>query len=225
MRRVVVPELLDSDAGSPREVEAALGDLRRINRWFGGSATTAGLLRRVAEKAGRKRISVLDVGAGPGEAVLESRKALAQNGIELRISLIDRAATHLPRNGVPLIVGEAMSLPIAANSVDVVTCSLLLHHLEPEGIVTFMDEALRVSRIAVVINDLKRAAAHLALVYAGFPLFRSRLTRHDAVASVRRAYTQEELGEILGRTSSGKVEISGHYLYRVGAIAWKQIHA
>ena len=38
MRRVVVPELLDSDAGTPREVEGSLADLRMVNRFFGGAA-------------------------------------------------------------------------------------------------------------------------------------------------------------------------------------------
>ena len=40
MKRVLTPELLDTDSGTPAEVAASLGDLRRINRWFGGVATT-----------------------------------------------------------------------------------------------------------------------------------------------------------------------------------------
>src|SRR5947199_5866128 len=37
-----------------------------------------------------------------------------------------------------------------------------------------------------LINDLVRSWLHLAFVYTGMPLYRSRLTRHDAPASVRQ---------------------------------------
>ena len=84
-----------------------------------------------------------------------------------------------------------------------------------------MNESLRVARVAALVNDLRRSPAHLALTYAGFALYRSRLTRHDAPASVRRAYTPEEVRELLQATRADSVEMSNHYLFRMGAIAWK----
>jgi hypothetical protein len=72
-----------------------------------------------------------------------------------------------------------------------------------------------------MINDVVRSPLHLALVYAGLPLFRSRLTWHDAPASVRQAYTVEEMREMLASTPAARVEISSHYLFRMGVIAWK----
>ena len=50
MKRVVIPELLDTDCGTPSEVAASLGDLRRINRWFGGVTTTDEMIWRVARE-------------------------------------------------------------------------------------------------------------------------------------------------------------------------------
>jgi len=67
-----------------------------------------------------------------------------------------------------------------------------------------------------------RHPLHLALVYAGFPLYRSRLTRHDAPASVRQAFTLQEMRELLGQTPAARVEIHRHYLFRMGVIAWKK---
>jgi len=73
----------------------------------------------------------------------------------------------------------------------------------------------------VVINDLVRHPMHYALAWAGRLFYRSRLTRHDAPASVRRAYTVREMSGMLGASSAARVEVTQHYLYRMGAIAWK----
>jgi ubiquinone/menaquinone biosynthesis C-methylase UbiE len=120
------------------------------------------------------------------------------------------------------IVADALALPFRNDSFDVVSCSLFTHHLEPEQVLRFVNDALRVSRLAVLINDLRREALHLALVYAGMPLYRSRLTRHDGPASVRRAYTPHEMQEMLRRTPATRLELTRHYLCRMGVIAWKQ---
>jgi hypothetical protein len=74
-----------------------------------------------------------------------------------------------------------------------------------------------------VINDLQRTWMHLALVYAGFPLYSSRLTRNDGPASVRQAYTISELQELMEQAGAARVDVSQHYLYRMGVIAWKQV--
>ena len=61
MKRVVIPELLDTDCGTPAEVAASLGDLRRINRWFGGVATTEDMIWRVARQINASSLSLLEV--------------------------------------------------------------------------------------------------------------------------------------------------------------------
>jgi ubiquinone/menaquinone biosynthesis C-methylase UbiE len=233
MKRVVIPELLDSDAGSPAEIAAALHDLWRINAWFGGVGTSTALVRRVAERSGRRKLSLLDVAAGSGELAAAVRRRLRRE-FEIEIRLLDRSRAHLngARNSVPdapgfgalgrnAVVADALAMPFRDHAVDLVSSSLFLHHLESAEMVRFVDEALRVCRIAVLINDLRRSRLHLAAVYAGFPLFRSRLTRHDAPASVRRAYTIAELRAILKQAGGSEVEIGRHYLFRLGAIVWK----
>jgi hypothetical protein len=73
----------------------------------------------------------------------------------------------------------------------------------------------------VLIDDIVRHPLHLALVYAGLPLYRSRMTRHDAPASVRQAYTPHEMRTLLAQTKAARVEIHRHYLFRMGVTAWK----
>jgi len=220
MRRTVVPELLDSDSGTPQEVEDSLADLRMFNRYFGGAHTMTALLTAVAHATQLKRMSFLDVAGASGDVALVSGKALQRNGIELRPVVLDRAESHL-NGSIPSVCGDALALPFRDRSFDVVGCSLFVHHLEPDEIVHFAREGLRVARYAFVINDLIRHPLHLALVYAGFPLYRSRITRHDTVASVRRAYTSSEMRRMLEQSGATEAEIRMFYLFRMGVIAWK----
>ena len=222
MKRVVVPELLDTDAGTPREVEGSIADLRMFNRAFGGIRAMSRLLQRVAEQRGLKELSWVDVAGSEGYVALLTSQQLARSGTTVHPVVLDRAPTHM--NGqVPGVCGDALALPFADNSFDAVGCSLFAHHLEPEELVRFAGEGLRVARRAFLIHDLVRHPAHLALSYLGFPLYRSRITRHDAPASVRRAYTEDEIRGILARAvPNASIEIHRFYLFRMGVIVWKQ---
>jgi SAM-dependent methyltransferase len=221
MRRIVIPELLDDDLGTAAEIAGALRDLRRINRWFGGMRTTTALLGRVARERGCRKLSILEVGAGAGDVPLAAQRVLAEDGIRLQVTLLDRLWSHLPCGGAASVAGDALRLPFRDGTFDVVSCSLLAHHFEPETLVNFASESLRVCRHAVLINDLIRSRLHLLLVYLGLPLFSSRITWHDAPASVRRAYTCDEMRALLADAGARKVQVSRHYLFRMGVLLWK----
>jgi SAM-dependent methyltransferase len=221
MRRKVIAELLDEDLGTAAEIAASLTDLRHINRWFGGTRTTAALLRRVARASGCRQLSVLEVGGGAGDVPLAAQSVLAREGIELHLTITDRICSHLPVRGASAVAGDALHLPFRNGVFDVVSCSLLAHHFEPDELQLFVREALRVCRHAVLINDLIRSRIHLALVFLGLPLFRSRLTWHDAPASVRRAYTTDEMRALLSHLPAKRIQMSKRYLYRMGVLVWK----
>jgi len=224
MNRVVIPELLDTDSGTPQEIATALKDLRRINRWFGGISTTRRMVESVARRTQIRSLSLLEVAAGNGYVPGETTAQIRAHGIAVRVALLDRAHTHLPpgnTNGILAAAGDALALPFADASFDLVSCCLFVHHLEPQEIVQFVNESLRVCRIAVLINDLVRHPIHLGLAYASLPLYRSRLTHHDAPVSVRRAYTRDEMCQMLSQTAAARVEIRRYPLFRMGVIAWK----
>ena len=221
MKRLVIPELLDSDCGTAAEIAAALADLRMVNRWFGGAATMCRLVRDVAQRTGKRELSLLDVGGASGDIPVRVARQLAREGVRVTFVVLDRSAGHL--NGTRrAVAGDALTLPFGDCSFDLVGSSLFTHHLEPGELVRFINESLRVARVAALVNDLRRSPAHLALSYAGFALYRGRITRHDAPASVRRAYTPGELRELLETTRAAAVEVGNHYLCRMGAIAWRE---
>lgn len=223
MRRIVTPEILDSDDCPPAEVKASLRDMGLVNRRFGGVATTRKMIERVALATGKNHFSLLEVAAGLAEVPEIVAQQLARKGITLDVTLLDRKRSHLA-SGKRAVVADALALPFRDGTFDLIHCSLFAHHLEPDELSQFVREALRVSRSALLINDLVRHPLHLALVYAGFPLMRSYVSRLDGVASVRRAYVPEEMREILASALSpaANIEVAQHYLFRMGVIVWKE---
>jgi ubiquinone/menaquinone biosynthesis C-methylase UbiE len=221
VQRKVVPELLDSDAGSERDVRNSLRDLQRINTLFGGVTSIVKMVRNVARETGQRQFRYLEVASGDGFVPLAANHWLASDGIQLNVSLLDRAPTHLPGNGVESYVGDALALPFADNSFDLVACNLFLHHLSSAEVPAFARESLRVARRAVLISDLTRSWFHLAIARLGLVLFRSPITWHDSLASIRAAYTRTEAHDLLSHGGARKLEIHSYYLYRMGAILWK----
>jgi ubiquinone/menaquinone biosynthesis C-methylase UbiE len=222
VKRVVVPEMLDEDLGTPEEIRKSLLDLRGINQNFGGFSSMAALVRRVVDRRGLKRVSFLDVAGGTGDVAEHVRVTLVKDGIEVRSTVLDRAPSHMSSASamVSRAAGDALSLPFADASFDVVGCNLFCHHLEPAEMLTFFVEALRVTRIAVIVSDLRRNLFHWAAAYTGCAIFRSRLTRNDAPASVRRAYTMAEIASIAAQIGV-RFDLQPYFFERFGLTLWK----
>lgn len=221
MRRRVSEELLDTRAASAEEIQASLSDIRRINKRYGGVSAMREMLKQVSQKAGRRSLSVLDVAAGSGDVLSEAAEQLGRQGVTIEPYFLDLWPDHV-RNapGNTRIVGNAFVLPLREGAVDVVSCSLFLHHLEPEEIRRFVGEALRVCKVAFVANDLRRSRIHLWLNHLVSPTF-SRVTKHDAAASIRRSYTIAEVREMLSNMAGTRLELSVHPIYRYGIVLWK----
>ena len=164
MKRVVIPELLDSDAGTPREISDSLADLRMINRFFGGARTMTGLLGEIADRRQLKSISWLDVAGASGDIAALATEALAEKGIALKPVLLDRSAAHL--NGkFPSVCGDALALPFRDNSFDVVVSSLAIHNIRGRaGREKAVSEAVRVLRPGgrLLIADVRGTRPHQA---------------------------------------------------------------
>src|ERR1700687_5178670 len=108
MKRVTTAELLDTDCGTPAEVAAALSDLRRINRCFGGVATTEDMVDRVAREIRRSSLSLLEVAAGSGYVPETARQRLQRRGVRLQVTLLDRAPSHFS-NRNRAVAGNALA--------------------------------------------------------------------------------------------------------------------
>lgn len=222
MKRTPQRELLDDITINTEAALESLGDLRMVNRWFGGVRTTTGLLRRAMQVSGLRSATVLEVAAGDGYSITQAAERLRREKLCVELLCVDRRELRSEAQCCKhAVVGDALELRFPQASFDFVSCGLFVHHLAPAQVIAFINRALEVARHAVLINDLRRSRLHLALVYAGTPIFRSPVSRYDGLASVRQAYTVRELNALIRQTRAASAEIRKRYLLRMGAIVWK----
>jgi SAM-dependent methyltransferase len=196
-------ELLDTDAAlaPARELAGNLRDIRRVNRYLGGTRAVL----RVVQPALRhvpigQYVEILDLATGSADIPLAIVRQARRAGRRVRIVATDfqpsvlavARAADLPAE-VELAEADARALPYADRSFDLVILSLALHHFDPEEGRRVLAEMRRVGRRMLIVNDLERCRLGYAGAWLmGHLLTRNRLTRHDAPLSVRRAYTPTE---------------------------------
>jgi SAM-dependent methyltransferase len=214
-------ELLDADELDPHDLRTNLREMAMLNRLPGGVGASVAAIRWAARGVDRPR--VLDVGTGSGD--LPRRLAREMPGAEITAvdshpAVLAVAQRNLRRTaGVKLLQADARSLPFADGAFDVVHGSLLVHHLEPHQVVAALAEMQRVSRLGVVINDLRRGRVAVAVAsITVLALSRGRYTRNDGPLSAERSYTLRELDRLAGEAGLAPVQRSPVFMPRVTTV-------
>lgn len=202
-RRAALTELLDGPDLDAATLAENLRDIRLINRWLGWAAALTGEVAAVTRRLGLRRFTLLDVATGSADLPLAlvtwgRRRGVTIDALagDLSRQILVSARAEVARiapGAIALLCCDARALPLPAASVDIVTCSLALHHLGPDDAVVALRELGRVARCALIVSDLERARlAYLGARLLALP-FRNPLTRHDAAVSVLRAYSRGEV--------------------------------
>lgn len=224
--RVLVPrrrrgfEYLDDPGTDPALRERSLRDVRRANAVLGGARAVLGEVARLLPSLGAD-VTLMDVGTGLADIPARARRMAARRGVRLAAFGVDEAET-LARVSRGLLDGSACAdarrLPFADASVDVVTCSQVLHHFEDAEIPVVLRELQRVARRAVIVSDIRRswiAAAGFWLV--SWPLGFHAVTRHDGLTSVLRGFTPRELEDHVTGATGCAATVRRHPGFRVTA--------
>ena len=217
-------ELLDRAGNSHREVRENLRDLERLNRLFGGTQAILGPLRRWIAQAAEGPFTVLDVGTGAADiprAICDWARA---HGIPLTVEALDgneqivaaaaEWAAAYPE--IRLRRAEVPPLPYPDRSFDWALASQVLHHLSWAQGVFLLREMGRVARRGIIVTDVARSRRARVLAALGARLLaRSRLTRHDAPLSLRRAFRPEEVWAMAREAGLGEATVTRHPWFRL----------
>lgn len=188
-------ELLDlgSSNYTKEEYEDCLDQLGRIGRFLGGDKATLKTLLRIA-----KPLSILDVGCGGGQFTLELAKQNPQAqvmGIDISPEAIEFAQKQ---TGVTTLknlkfeVCPSEELPFQ-NSFDVVTSTLVCHHLNDDQLIQFLKRSYQIAKKSIILNDLHRHwLAYSGFLFIAKLFFPNRLIVHDGLLSIKRAFKKQD---------------------------------
>jgi len=223
MRRVLTPELMDDPQLDAKAHAAALRGLARLNALSRSESILWPTVRDLARRSGG-RLSVLDIATGSGDVPIALARRAAREAIDIDLHACDISSTALThardradRHGVRmnLFQHDAVQQPFDSR-FDVVTCSLFLHHLDTADAVCFFSNAETAVGRTLLINDLRRSPAGLAVAWAASRLAtRSRIVHVDAVKSVRAAFTPQEMSDLASRAGLGGHEVCKRWPWRM----------
>jgi 2-polyprenyl-3-methyl-5-hydroxy-6-metoxy-1,4-benzoquinol methylase len=229
-QRRVVDEIMDGPDVEPSAHAEALAGLRRINA---ASKAAAHMARPIIQLAGNQklnRLTLLDVACGGADVSVGIANRARNAGITIDLTLLDRSQTALK-----LATTTAQTAGVAVETIhadllgdwnlpafDLVICSLFLHHLPgPDQVVDLLSRIQTIARRLVVISDLRRCSSGLAAAWIGSRvLSRSPIVHFDAPASVRAAWTLQELTDFALRAGMKDVKIERCWPWRM-LLTWE----
>ena len=212
-------EYLDSPDVDPEVRRRSHRDIDLSNLLLGGSRALGAALGDTIRELPSREATVLDVGSGSGDTIelaqgIGVRSGRRLTGIALDLNA-DLVKTCTKRNQLG-VCASALALPFPDQSVDIVICSLLLHHFEGADLCQALRELDRVARVRVLIHDLRRSrVAAVGLWALSFPLGFHPISRHDGVTSVLRGFTRHELRTLVYDSTGAHPRVSRHLGYRL----------
>ena len=225
-------ELMDEKIEDVDELAENFRDIERVNGLLGGTAI---ILRHLptlmAGIPANQPARILDLATGSADIPVAIARWARRRRRNVSIVASDYSPAILDLARVqsaayPEISVEAFdarSVPFPDDHVDIVLCSLSLHHFDPDNAVRVLREMRRLGRCGFILNDLRRGRLGFAAAwFASRVTTRNRLTRNDAPLSVRRAYTPPELAALLDRAGVEGATISTHPWFRMAAVAAKE---
>jgi 2-polyprenyl-3-methyl-5-hydroxy-6-metoxy-1,4-benzoquinol methylase len=199
------------------EYHENLEDMGKISDLLGSNFTLLNVFKRIEFD------SVLDFGNFYLKIILGCGGGwicsfLSKQYPKVKITGIDTSqnainfASKRENNNINYIVSKNVELSEKDNSYDIVTCSLVCHHIPTDNeIIEFLKKSIKVAKKAVIISDLERNfMAALSFKWIISNVFQNRLTRHDGLLSVKRSFTEEEWKD---------------YLYKAGVLEYEIIKA
>ncbi len=222
-------EFLDNDDISTKDLYRTLVELDIINTYLGGyKATLDGFKSMLKSKS--KINKLLDIGFGGGDSIKQlslfadkNKRELFFYGVDLKEDCINYAEKNLASmQNKKLICDDYRNIePSLLEEIDIIHCSLFLHHLTDEEIISLFKFS-REHNCIILANDLHRNwMAYYSIKFLTAILSKSWLVKNDACLSVRRAFKKSELESFLKKAGYTNFSVKWSWAFRYIIIGYK----
>ena len=223
-------EIMDDLEYAGEMMDRTLGELEVINRWLGGNNVTINGISQLLEGAKPDgTVHVADLGCGRGDMLVlidgwAKKKKLDVNliGIDANQYVIDAARKRLIRfPHIQLQAVNILSPVFQSKKFDIVIGTLFYHHFSDEQLITFFSRLKNQANIGFLINDIHRhSLAYYSIKLLTGLFSRSSMVKFDAPLSVLRAFSREELSNILYSAGIKNFTIKWKWAFRWQVIVY-----
>lgn len=221
MKRIMKPEIIDlgPEYYTKEEYFTWLNQMERVGRLLGGNRATL----KAFDSLNVMPKSILDVGCGGGKfAYILALKYPGARvvGIDISQDAIDYARKKLAKRPISNLCFEYRENPELneqEKSFDIVTSTLVCHHLDDATIIDFFKRASKVARKAIIINDLERNwVAYYGFLLLSKIMFSNRLIQNDGPLSIRKGFVYNDWLNYLKEAGfdEDRYNISYNWLFR-----------
>jgi 2-polyprenyl-3-methyl-5-hydroxy-6-metoxy-1,4-benzoquinol methylase len=221
-------EMMDAPYANPQILRQDHGNLRTINKYFGGLRSIRKHAMDLVSRIDRNNpVRILDLATGSADhpiALIELARTLGRSfqitAVErspLTLSIARERTAQYPEISVEQ--GDVLALQYPPKSYDIVLCSLAIHHFSRNDAIQILRMMSTISRIGLIVNDLYRSwpAAWTAWIYTHLTT-RNPMTLNDSYVSVLRAFTPGELREMADEAGVPNPQIYSHPLFRLALV-------
>lgn len=213
--------MMDDLACSGPVVRQTLHELDVINAWLGGNRVTIDGVRRLVKGLPPRSLTVADLGCGGGTMAALLRSAfrdavhpLVVTGIDANPNIVN-VAIERHGEGIQFAALDIFSDAFRQLKFDIVTATLFFHHFTTPQLSEFIRQLLSQAAVGIVINDIHRHWLSYHSIRILTKLFsRSPMVRHDAPVSVLRAFSRQDLQDMLAAADVRTYTIRWRWAFR-----------
>lgn len=222
-------EILDDFELQGNDLAHNLRELQLVNSNLGGYSVVKEGVEQIIERKGlTQKVRIADIGCGGGDTLRELARWSTKRNFNLMLTGIDANSNAISfaenqSTNYPQIHYQQLNIfseEFKALDCDIIMFNLFVHHFEEDQIISFL-KVCREKEAVVLINDLQRSAVAYTLFRLSSKVFNfSKISRHDGLLSIRKAFTRKDLRELLAEAGFGKFSIKWKWAFRYQVIAW-----
>lgn len=219
-RRSDEKEIIDLRPLTPEENKSTFKLISFVNRYLGGTNVVLHHLKKFSKKwKTGETIRILDLGTGISDIPEAVLRWSSSGGFNVQVTALDlfreplKSGRQMP--GLSRVQASCFQPPFGDGTFDYVIASLFFHHLSDPEIISTLEQAAKLSKRGIVINDLARSPLSytgfwLLTLFTGDPVF-----RHDGLLSIRKGFDKSDLLMWKEKTSLSFLEPHSHFAGRV----------
>lgn len=221
-------EIMDDLNCHGEVVDQTLRELEVINRLLGGddvtiqgiaSVVNAGVAEdtQSIREGSRRKYMIADFGCGGGDLAMKVVKWARRKNLNVDVVGID-ANPHIiefAKRNYPGITFQTLNVFENQTTYDIITATLFIHHFDDQQLVELFKSMKSHSRLGVVINDIHRhPLSYFSIKWLTQLFSKSAMVKFDAPLSVRRAFKEKELIDILEKADIKNYQLKWKWAFR-----------